>query len=288
MQGMLAFFAKTPDYTKAQWHFLFHSNIVTAELHAAFLQLKSLSKTDCLHFYTDTEQLTAQYNQLGVLPFSTLPIPIELGFAKTEKQGASLYCVSYIGDARAEKGYQHLPSMVEKLLANAALKDKLKFVFQSNFNIEEGEPAAIIARAELEKWPEAKVKLLKNPLNPTEYRSLLMLSDIVVFPYDSNAYAARSSGIFTEAMTAGIPVVVPAGSWMAIQLQESIAAFKAQHAETKGPQSVVGVVYEQGGSLADSIAEIVSHYDHYRTSALDFSKQWMAYHNPQKLLECLV
>jgi glycosyltransferase involved in cell wall biosynthesis len=293
LHGLIPFFKQYPNYQQATWHFLFHSNIVPPELYDAFMRLQHLSSENHLYFYTDTEQLTLQYNQLEVLPFSTLPIPIELGFSSSEKSttGSEPLCVSYIGDARGEKGYQHLPNVVNKLWDNYIAKGKIKFVIQSNFNIAEGEPAAVVARAKLETFPTRAVTLLKTPLDPISYRNLLLKSDIVLFPYDSVAYAARSSGIFTEAMVAGIPVVVPEGSWMALQLREVIhqfqAALAAEPSITVRPKSMVGMIYQNPAAISECVSEIVSHYAHYRESAKVFSKSWSAYHNPVRLLNCL-
>jgi glycosyltransferase involved in cell wall biosynthesis len=296
LQGLIQIFKYYPDYMNAKWHFLFHSNIIPIELRDAFMRMQHLLAGENLYFYTDTEQLTQQYNQLDILPFTTLPIPIDLGLSQTDKKLKPVtppFCVSYIGDARGEKGYQHLPDVVKNLWNDYVLKDKIKFVIQSNFNIEEGEPAAIVARAKLDALQGRSVTLLKEPLNPVDYRDLLLKSDIVLFPYDSVAYAARSSGIFTEAMVAGIPVVVPEGSWMALQLQQAI-----QHYEAAGllsldatdagmPRSVVGMIYKNPEAISECVSEIVSHYAHYRASAKLFSEAWSAYHNPVTLLACL-
>jgi hypothetical protein len=293
LHGLIAFFQRYPDFRNATWHLLFHSNIITESLSKAFVNFQQILKGGKIYFYTDTEQLTAQYNRLGILRFNTLPIPIDLGFSIEKKpiDVSRPLCVSYIGDARAEKGYQHLPNVVEKLLADYTVKNKIKFLIQSNFNIEEGEPAAIIARAKLEKFSGDHVRLLKNPLTPSEYRDLLLESDIVLFPYDSVAYASRSSGIFTEALVAGIPVVVPEGSWMALQMREVIHRYQADMSPDASnavlPKSIVGMIYQSPGSIAECIAEIVTHYAYYRESAKIFSKAWSVYHNPATLLATL-
>jgi hypothetical protein len=50
-------------------------------------------------------------------------------------------------------------------------------------------------------------------------------------PYDARRYYARSSAVLVEALSAGVPVIVPAGSWMADQIQSEIAAYHLQLVE---------------------------------------------------------
>src|SRR5207249_2422257 len=62
-----------------------------------------------------------------------------------------------------------------------------------------------------------KVELITEPLSSKEYWDLLSSGDIVLLPYDRDSYYARSSGILAESLAAGIPSLVPAGTWMAKQ-----------------------------------------------------------------------
>jgi hypothetical protein len=50
-----------------------------------------------------------------------------------------------------------------------------------------------------------------------EYENLLLNSGVIILPYDPMNYFARSSGILAEALTVGIPVIVPEGSWLSRQ-----------------------------------------------------------------------
>ena len=59
---------------------------------------------------------------------------------------------------------------------------------------------------------------LPNELPRPEYEAILRAVDVVLLPYDHASYAERTSGIFVEAIFAGKPVLVPAGTWMAAEL----------------------------------------------------------------------
>ena len=138
----------------------------------------------------------------------------------TRAEASALRHVVYLGDARTEKGYHWLPRLVEDAFA---AKLPARFTLQSNYNVPGGEPAAVVARARLEAAAaDRRVRLIPHALGSEEYRRLLFAADVVVIPYDRDHYYARSSGVFAEALAAGKPVVVPAGTWMAAELSSAI------------------------------------------------------------------
>lgn len=233
MLGLLLYFQKEPRSTRAVWHLLFRRNIYNGrkddylsqdegqrQRRNAFRHFKESLTGQEVYFWTDTEELTDQYNRLGVVPFRTLPIPHTESPKHHIRQETYPLKVVYLGDARAEKGYHHLPRIVGDLWAEYVQTNKAIFIIQSNFNVPEGEPEAVIARAQLESFPSEKVQLIYEPLPSQRYRELLLSADIIVLPYTPDNYYARSSGILVEALSAGIPVIVPAGTWMARQFLE--------------------------------------------------------------------
>jgi len=59
------------------------------------------------------------------------------------------------------------------------------------------------------------VHLLDDNLPAAEYAGWLEAADLVLLPYDALAYGNRTSGVFVEAIVAGKPAAVTAGTWMA-------------------------------------------------------------------------
>jgi len=167
-------------------------------------------------FYTDTDELTEQYNRLGAFRFRTAPIP-HTHAVRAGKPRAGPLRVIYVGDARGEKGYHHIPGIIRSLWAEYVETGKATFHLQSNYNIPQGEPEAVVARSALEALPKDKVELFKRPMTSAEYRDFLLSGDINLLLYDATNYYARSSGILVESLSAGVPVIVPAGSWLARQ-----------------------------------------------------------------------
>jgi len=59
-------------------------------------------------------------------------------------------------------------------------------------------------------------------LSDEAYRDLILRTDIGLFLYDRHRYRYRCSAVLQEMLTAGKPVIVPAGSWLADQLTQPI------------------------------------------------------------------
>ena len=111
---------------------------------------------------------------------------------------------------------------MQDLLSDEVVAGRLRFALQSNYNVPGGEPAAVVSRGQLQDYSADKVRLLVQPMSSDEYRDFVLGGHIALIPYDRDNYYARSSGTFAEVMAAGIPVAVPAGTWMAGQLAARI------------------------------------------------------------------
>ncbi|HEX5445131.1 MAG TPA: hypothetical protein VFW87_14930 [Pirellulales bacterium] len=240
MLGLRLLFERSPAARQPTWHLLFRRNIYAGRdseyaaedeslrgLRNAFRRFQERLHGVRVYFYTDTDQLTEQYNRLGVVPFTTLPVPVDAAYragAADAGDNGTLE-IAYAGDARPEKGYHHLPRLVQDVWHDCVANGKASFRIQSNFNTPHGEPAAIVARSQLAAFAPEKVRLLLAPLTSDDYRQLVVRSDLMLVLYHRDNYYARSSGVFVEALAAGIPVVAPAGSWMASELENEIHAY---------------------------------------------------------------
>jgi glycosyltransferase involved in cell wall biosynthesis len=179
-----------------------------------------------IYYYTDTERLTDQYRRLGSR-FSTLPIPVNGTFRpRSDIPTARPVEAVFLGDARREKGYLMLPSIVEAL-ADQLDAGRLHFTIQSN-NVSHGgppEPLVESARAALRAHRSNAVHVHERPMSSDDYGRLVLSADVMLIPYDPDRYRARSSGVLAEALSVGVPVVVPASTWMAEQIQPEDVAY---------------------------------------------------------------
>ena len=304
MLGLLEFLCAGLQGADASWHLLFRRSLPESpprgdagpgaaldEIRGAFESFRRKARNRHIHFYTDSEELTEHYNQLGVSRFHTLPIPHTCSPQKRPLNEEPRR-ITYLGDARCEKGYHLLPAIVRDLKKDYLDTGKARFVVQSNPNPREGEGETAIARAELNCFPSPVVALHNEPLSTEAYKDLLLGSHITLLPYDPKEYSARSSGILAESLAAGIPVIVPAGTWLSRQLQPATRRaedLQADRLNQRSGQSVplggVGLAYHEIQEIPDLIRNIVDHYPHYRETAVQFAGEWRDYHNPDRLVE---
>jgi hypothetical protein len=215
-----------PELKAATWHLVFRRNLRSHPM-AQFGGFESelvqngldkwSQKNPNVQLYTDTDALTAEHNMLAnKRVFSTLPIP-HVKSRSTPFPGAPAV-ITYLGDARTEKGYQHLAEVVESVKVALLDSRKARFRLQSNFNTAAGDADCIISRKELSLNHVDQVELITDAQSEEQYWHSFESSHLVLIPYDVNNYSERSSGIFAEAVGMEVPVVVPAGTWMSRQL----------------------------------------------------------------------
>lgn len=233
-------FQQLPAAREPTWHLLFRRNLYAGRepdyaaadeglrsVRNAFLRLREGLHGARVFFYSDTVQLTDQYNRLGIVSFATLPIPVDTAYQNDRFQVANEGPLSivYAGDARSERGYHLLPRVVQDVWHDCVLTGQATFRVQSKRNLVSNDSRAIVARAQLAAFDADKLQILSEPLPSEAYRQLVVQSDLMLILHDRDNYYARSSGVFAEALAAGTPVAVPAGSWMALELSDDIHAY---------------------------------------------------------------
>ena len=67
-----------------------------------------------------------------------------------------------------------------------------------------------------------------------------------------------------------------------------IKTIKLGAAHLSQPVGAVGIIASDEADLANCVREMVTHFDHYRDTAMKFSKHWRARHEPQATLDFLV
>ena len=232
-------------------------------------------------FFTDTEELSVLYNVLSPIQFTKAPIPVRQDLFHDEPRDRPATLVgenrsgpvkiAYLGNAREEKGYHHLPDMVAALWADYLAPGKARFTIQSHFNVPGGEPHMASAQMRLTNYPDQAVALMTSTMSEGDYYAVLESIDAMVLPYDPKAYAARSSHIFAQALAAGKPVIVPAATWMASQID-----------------TTRGQVYESSSDLPAAVANVIDDINSLTKGAEGYKHHWRRLHSPDALLNCLI
>jgi glycosyltransferase involved in cell wall biosynthesis len=167
----------------------------------------------------DSPGLAKFYSKLVGRPVAELPIPIihdgpppAIPALETEER---LLNFVYLGEARFEKGFHLLLQAIE---AARSLLPNVRFTIQAGRYNE--------LREFVDAWQERMpdVDFVTRELSGEDYFALLSAADAVLIPYNPIEYNLRTSHIFLEAIGAGKPVMVTAGTWMDLELARYGAA----------------------------------------------------------------
>ena len=238
--GLVDFLRNHPQTKQLHWHVQFHYDIFDGRppdfgrqqhrkdcMQRQFSAALSTIKTHQLRFYATTSQIADQYNRLGVGHFHALPYPISSSQNEsTPTTRQKPLRVTLAGSPRREKGKRKLSSLFEQLSRRKLLGKELQVWMQgdvaqirrqlSNFKTDQ------ITACDPDRSSSAEVAVAAHPLSQEQYLTLIQKTDIGLLPYNNARYHARASGVFIEMLSAGVPVIVTAGSWLSLQLAEPI------------------------------------------------------------------
>ncbi len=239
--GLAQYLARDERTRRVNWRLQFHFSIDARcasgtagdderlePLLRIYRDAMSLADDRRLYFYATTDELTKQHNRLAAGQFQTLPYPVnpQLGAGRTQSAGERRGPVRIVslGDARHEKGFHHLPRIVERLWDDYIATDLARFILQANMQFAlpaQGENIAVAESvAALSRRSPSKVEMQTKPLDSDTFRKTVQSADVGVLLYDREIYFARCSGVLVELLSAGVPVLVSAGCWMADQLAD--------------------------------------------------------------------
>jgi hypothetical protein len=236
LQGLSALLQRDAGARRLNWHLQFHFGVFRgrepdyAAQHAAAAQMRSVLAAalrplaGCrLHCYCTTRQLTAQYLRLGVGDFTTLPYPVHELFSAARAGARHNACarIACLGHSRREKGYGQLTGLLRELWPQWLGTGRAQLLLQTHHRRQRRSLRR--AARQLGAGSAAAggaLQFADFPLALEQYAQLLRSADIGLMLYDSETYYARCSGVLLEMLAAGVPVLVPAGCWLAEQLNE--------------------------------------------------------------------
>ncbi len=267
------------------WHLLFRRDvapcasltkpretIVRWRIQSALDRAAKHFRAGVRYLYTDTEELTQRYNSLCTGSFQTLPIPIDerLGL-KRPHGGIGPLVVSYVGDMRDEKGIDLLPGIIESVRRAGHDKARVLFRIQGNLPVTGATSKTRHVKEALQGASQSGVELVDGPLSSDAYMDQMLHSDVVLIPYSPIHYAARSSGVFVEAVAAGIPTVHPRASWMG-----------------RNAMDQQGFGYSKPSDIAEGLNDIIVNYPRYEDASRGYVSEWRARHSAKRLTRILI
>jgi hypothetical protein len=241
--GCVRFLRDNPRTAAFTWHLQFHFNIFSGRdpefskqsdglrrLQRHFQTALNQVPDHRIKFYATTDPMARQFDHIGIAKFTTLPYPVRdlAGAAGAESRpvrGARRPLrVTFAGAMRREKGKKQFGSLIAAVWDDCLASRKMEFVFQARPRQVVGwiarELRNQITVAPIETTDgEVHLRTVRHPLDAQAYHQFIRQTDIGLFLYDSRRYFARASGIMGEMLAAGTPVIVPAGCWLADQIQ---------------------------------------------------------------------
>ncbi|WP_162274685.1 glycosyltransferase [Verrucomicrobium sp. GAS474] len=272
----MTYYRPAPDGSLA-----LHSNSFFLAQGFAALQQVAVAQGRRIRLVTDSEGLAKEYRQWTSLPIEVVPIPHTVPLPSAhegkgtaglppKKEGRLRFII--LGDAREEKGIPLVALAVAQLAQRPDFAE-MEFVLQAFIGSRHHQSMEPFLAA-LRRIAGENLTLVDRALDEAGYHELLTSADVVLIPYQKTAYFSRTSGIFTEAVANGKPVVVTEGTWMSGQLGDSGA----------------GVLFEDGSaaSLAEAILKAKREFPTLRENVLRLREGYLAYHNPDSFLNVLL
>ncbi len=204
-----------------------------------------------LQCYCTTEQLSAQYRRLGVASFTTLPYPVHelFGAPRTDPRPSKPARIACLGHSRREKGYQLLTPLLHELWSDWFASGRAQLVLQTHHRGQRRALEKAAARFGTQGGhAPAPLAFAGFPLALEQYAKLLRSADLGLLLYDGARYYARCSGVLLEMLGAGVPVLVPAGSWLAEQIAEQTQLHLERVAATAAATAALNSVSAAGCS----------------------------------------
>ncbi len=239
----------------ATWHLQFHFSLYEGRpsgsngyegrwktLRKLLSDVSRAMPQDHVRFYTTTDILADQYNQLGGARFRALPYPVNPALLDKSANGgvsAQTLRVTCAGGVRPEKGTSDLYRAVAPLWHDYVDTGRIQLVVQAKRlgklprelrrHVHQGSGWSLLQK---DRNGHPKVEFIRWPLSTERYLDLIRDAHIGLLLYDPDQYYARCSGVMVEMLKAGVPVIVPAGCWMADQIAEPIFAHRDSMCQT--------------------------------------------------------
>ena len=258
LMGLAVYLSQHPEMIELNWHLQFHFNLfdgrtpeyesqhkVARMVQRCFDSALARVPFHKIHFYTTSEALAEQYNRLGVGQFEVLAYPVRPDFfpastlptvacspaasdeavvRRPEPPAARPLRLTCPGEFRREKSNANcLQNLVDQIWDRYLVNQRVRLALQRP-------PRRWPAKEKIELQPpmgqspaDAEwVEYYSHPLDESAYVELISDTDCGLLVYDSRAYYSRRAGVLGELLSNGKPVIVPAGCWLADQIQDSV------------------------------------------------------------------
>lgn len=219
-----------------------------------------------LFFTVENEAMQALFEKNFGIRAKILPIPFDGSPRKETHEGTVR--LGFFGYSKCDKGFPLLPKAIEICQRQGLDAEFIVQIQHSGW-----EQRTI--EAELALRALKGVRLVEGVLTSAEYAAWTSQIDITLLPYDPVAFGARGSGIFTESVTAGRPVVASRGTFAGANVEKDEA-----EGEVFAPNT--------SEELAAAIARLILRFPACRARAAERAKAFTRHHNADAYVDVLL
>lgn len=168
-----------------------------------------------LKLATFDAQSSSIFQMLLDFPVGTLPLPQQAVTSCRDRTGKRPVVIGILGHQRGEKGFDKVPALVERLLAERG--DDIRLL------VHNGWPEGMVTQQQQLRDIAARDRRLvldERTADAVLWAALLEQTDLIVCPYNRNRFISSYSAVASEAMANAIPLVVPEGTTMHAVIRE--------------------------------------------------------------------
>ena len=171
-----------------------------------------------IHMFASGRQLAREFSELAGAPIEPHPIPIEAAARDPRRDGGPPTALLFVGDAKLDKGFAGVPNLADRLCGEFP---GWRFVVHANPGAANGPALKALNRLSEEIAPRRpNLRVHAERLPRPAYLKLIAEADGFVSTYDPAVYARKSSGVVWEAIALGLPLLVPAQTWLEREARE--------------------------------------------------------------------
>jgi glycosyltransferase involved in cell wall biosynthesis len=219
-----------------------------------------------LFFTVENEAIQTLYRKDFGIQTHILPIPLDASGPQRTMKGPVR--VGFFGDSRYDKGFHLLPRAIELCQRDGVDAEFIVQIHNSGWTKHTIEAEAALRALQ-------GVRLLEGVLSSDDYVAWTNRTDVMLLPHDPVTFGMRASGIFTESVAAGRPVIASRGTFAGTSVEND---------------QVEGEVFEPHTSeaLAAAIARLMPRLPACKARAAECAQDFARSHSPSAYIDVLL
>ena len=240
----------------------FHTNRVRRIINST----RNIREKLGIYIMVDTEQLQSELFLLAGEKFPILPMFHSMYIDNSNSiKNRKRKQISYLSAAKI-KGLQQFVDLITYIKTNdPQLFNEVNFYVRLLAHSDENQ--------KIVHCIHDKVKVEYGQVSDSDYKDLLIKTDIMLLPYLRRYFYARTSGVFNDSLMNKIPVVVTRDTWM------------GNHAERLG----IGEVFDENvpEQFYNAIKKVLKNYTSYTQNRVAAIDEWRNYHSVNNFYEMI-